>query len=115
MKAKAFERQVLFYMPDELKTELHIQARREGRTVKDIINELVGKYLEVHKDGNPQHLITKFQENEDFVGFPAIAIDYQAKKDYIANVCCDKPRTLSLFGQELLNHVNQWHLELMKN
>ena len=110
---KEEEKEVLFYMPKSLKTELAILAAREGKSIKEIMNEITAEYVKVHKEGNPQHLITKFSENEDFTGFPSMAIDYSKKKTWIEKYCNEDGR-LNELGKELWGHVLQWKIELQK-
>ena len=73
--------------------------------------------MKLHKEGNPQHDLKKFMENEDFVGFPSIAIDKIKKEEYIKNNCLKKDietgeLVFTDFGKELWNHVTQWYYEL---
>lgn len=100
-------------MPIELKKEFKILAVREGKSMKDIIIEVLGEYVKIHKDGNPQHLITNFSENEDFKGFPSMGIDYNKKKQYTKKFL-QKDGRLNKLGQELWGHTNQWFKELQK-
>lgn len=102
------ERLFNFWMDEALKKELEILAVREGRSLKEILNEQARKYVEVHKEGNPQHLLTSFTENEDFIGFPAIGIEYLKKDIYVKKHCIDDDR-LNDFGKELWGHVTQWY------
>ena len=91
--------------------ELQLLAKRENTTVKKLFNDFMEDYNKKHKEGNPQHLITSSIENEDFIGFPSIAIDYDKKKSYILKNCVeplDKDR-LNPFGVELWNNVTQWY------
>ena len=110
---KEAEVEVYFQMPEKLKRELKILASREGRTIKEILNEQTAKYVKVHKEGNPQHLMTNFTENEDFTGFPAMGIDFLKKKSYIKKYL-SKDGRLNHTGKELWGHVNQWLAELQK-
>jgi hypothetical protein len=100
-------------LESDLYLELKILAARENRTVKEILSEQIEKYCKVHKEGNPQHLISTFLENEDFVGFPALAIEFNNKKSYILKNCSSNKK-LNPFGQELFGHICQWYSELRK-
>jgi hypothetical protein len=104
---------VNFFMRKDLKTELDILSKREGRSLKEIFNEVIEDYVKAHKEGNPQHLMESFIENEDFVGFPSVAIDFEKKKAYIEKNCQVDGR-LTDFGKELLGHVTQYYSVLMK-
>ena len=100
-------------MPISLKKELKILAVREGTTIKDILNKQTAEYVKIHKDGNPQHLMTNFLENENFGGFASLAVDYKRKKDYISKNL-QKDGKLNKLGQEAWGHICQWHQELQK-
>ena len=76
------EHLVKFQLDDKIKQELDILAKREGRTLKDIFTELVDEYLKTHKEGNPQHLMSSYLENTDFLGFPSIALDKMNKEKW---------------------------------
>lgn len=114
MKVTEEEDKVYFFMPKALKLELQLLAKREGKTLKEILNEQAADYVKVHKEGNPQHLMLKFLENEDFKGFPAMGIDYLNKKNYIKKYL-QKDGKLNKLGQELWGHVSQWQSELQKH
>ena len=112
-RIKVEEDELFMKMPTALKKELQVLAVREGRTIKDIINEQVENYVKIHKHGNPQHLITSYQKNESFVGLPALGIDFKNKKSYIKKHL-QKEGRLNKLGQEAWNHANQWFQELKK-
>jgi len=107
------EKLVNFYLDVELKKELDIISKRDGKSLKEIYTELSTEFVRDHKDGNDQHTLDSFSENEDFVGFPSVAISYQNKKDYIERNCQVDGR-LTDFGKTLLGHVIQYYTELMK-
>lgn len=102
------EKLVNFHLDSEIYHDLKMLALRENRTVKDILREEIEDYIKVHKEGNPQHLISKFMENEDFIGFPSIAIDKILKENYIKKNCIDE-NGLNEFGNQLWGHVTQWY------
>jgi len=81
--------------------ELKILAVRESRTIREILLEQIDNYIKTHKEGNPQHLITQFQDNEDFMGFPAMAIKTQNKRDYVEKMPED-------MRKELRYHTQEW-------
>ena len=88
--------------------ELKLLAAREGTTIKSILEKQIDDYLKVHKEGNPQHLITSSIENNDFVGFPSIATEYSKKQSYLFKNCIENDK-LNPFGNELWGHVTQWY------
>jgi len=90
-----------FFLEDNLHQDFKILAAREGRSIKEIITELIEDYLKKHMEGNPQHLITKYSENEDFMGFPAIALNPQNKRSYLKKM----PEDMKI---ELLYNVQEW-------
>ena len=90
-----------FYIDEKLHHELKLLAAREGRSITDILNELSLDYVKMHKEGNPQHLITSYLKNGDFIGFPSIAIDLEKKKLYAKNM--DKELI-----QKLFIHICEW-------
>lgn len=92
---------VNFYMDSDLHHELKILAAREGRSIKDILTEQSEDYIKTHKEGNPQHLITKFTKEEDFMGYPAMAIKTQNKRSYLKKM----PKEMR---EELQYHVQEW-------
>ena len=107
------EKPILFNYDEDKKKELAILAKREGRTLKEILTEIADEYLKVHKDGNPQHLMTNFVENEDFTGFPSMGVSYDMKKKYIKKHL-SKDNRMNDLGKELWGHVLQWEKELRK-
>ena len=76
-------------------------AAREGRSITDILNELSLDYVKMHKEGNPQHLITSFLQNGQFIGFPSIAISIDKKREYATNM---EEKLI----QELYTHILEW-------
>ena len=110
---KKDEKLVNFFLDIETKKELDILSKREGRSLKDIFAELATEYVKIHKEGNPQLLLTEYQENEDFVGFPSMAIAYPKKKTWIKKYCNEDGR-MNDMGKELWGHVLQWQIELEK-
>jgi len=107
------EKIVNFMIDEKLYQKLKQLAVRENRSIKEIMQEQVASYCKIHEEGNPQHLISKFLENEDFVGFPAIAIEFQNKKAYIQKNCQTDGR-LNDFGKELHGNICQWYEELQR-
>lgn len=82
---------------------------REGEKVTKKIASMIEDYVKVHKDGNPQHTIDAFTTNEDFYGFPSIAINKQKKSEWInSDRIKDKDLT------ELYWHVQEYKTELEK-
>lgn len=90
-----------FYIDEKLHYELKMLAAREGRSITDILNELSLDYVKMHKEGNPQHLITSYLKNGQFIGFPNISIKTLDKKNYVKNM--DKKMI-----KELYIHVCEW-------
>lgn len=86
---------------EEIHQELKLLAARESRSIKDIVTEQITEYIKVHKEGNPQHLITSSMENEDFMGFPAMAIKTHNKRAYLKKM----PEDLKL---EMKYHLQEW-------
>ena len=112
-KDREAEEEVLFYMPKSLKAELKIISARENKSIKEILNEQTSEFVKAHKDGNEQHLITSSMENEDFVGFPSMAIDYRKKKSYSSKYL-QKDGRLNDMGKQMWGHVSQWQAILEK-
>ena len=98
---------VNFFLDEEKKRELDILAKREGRTLKEIFTEITEEYLKIHKEGNPQHLITSFQDNEDFMGFPSMAVSLENKRKYLERL---DPK----MANELFWHIQEWESILKK-
>ena len=86
---------------DKMNQELKLLAAREGKTVREILTEQALEYVKIHKEGNPQHLLTQYQENEDFLGFPAMSINTEAKKNYLKKM----PKDMI---QEMAYHLQEW-------
>jgi len=104
-----------FFIEENIKKDLIILSKREGRTIKEIATELFTEYLKIHKAGNPQHLLNKFLENEDFVGFPSMAVTLEEKRSYLLSQCYDaENERLNTFGKQLWSHVTQWYYEMEK-
>lgn len=98
---------------DDLKKELDILSAREGRTLKDIVIEQIKDYVKTHKEGNPQHLMTSFLANEDFIGFPAMGISGEKKQEYVKKYLLLDGDRLSPLGLELWAHICHWQ-EILK-
>ena len=47
-------------------------ARREGRPVSRLLQELMEDYLKKHGRGNPAFPLDKWVENKDFIAFPTL-------------------------------------------
>jgi len=95
---------MMSYLLNIEKEKLHILkmlAVRESRSIKEILIEQIDIYIKTHKEGNPQHLITKFTDNEDFMGFPAIALSPENKRKYLKKM----PEDMKI---ELQGHVQSW-------
>jgi len=90
-----------FFLEDNLHQDIKILAAREGRSVKDILTELVEDYLKKHMNGNPQHLLTSYTQNEDFIGFPNITLSPEHKRSYLKKM----PEDMKI---ELLYNVQEW-------
>jgi len=97
----------LLNIPDDLRQELKILAARDGTTIREIIIEQLRDYLKKHKDGNPQHLLTNFLENGDFMGFPSMAIDLDKKKKWLKSA----PKDLI---SELNYNIQEWQGEIKR-
>jgi len=76
-------------------------ARREGTKMSPLIMRIIEEYVSQHQEGNPQHLITSSMNDEDFMGFPAMAINAYNKRSYIKKM----PEKMRV---ELLYHVQEW-------
>jgi len=92
---------VNFNLENNIYQDLKILAAREGRTIKDILTEQIEDYLKKHIEGNPQHLLTSYTENEDFIGFPNITLSPQNKRSYLKKM----PEDMKI---ELLYNVQEW-------
>ena len=93
--------------------EMEVICKREGWTFSEGLVEIIKDYVSKHKEGNSQHLITSFQENDDFAGFPSMGIDFEKKKEYIEKNLIKDGRLTNL-GKELWGHICQWQAELKK-
>ena len=65
----AEQKLVNFMLDVEIYQELKSLAVRENRTIKDILKEEIENYCKIHAEGNPQHTMDSFNENDDFHGF----------------------------------------------
>jgi len=61
-----------FQISEELHNELKIMAARESRKMGEIITEQVEAYIKIHKEGNPQHLITTYVMR---MGFASVSVE----------------------------------------
>lgn len=102
------EKPILFNIDEEVKKELAIILARDGGSFKEVMTILVKEYVKLHKEGNSQHLMTTFMENEDAAGYPTIGIDFINKKNYTEKYL-QKDGRLNNLGKELWFHVIQWH------
>jgi len=76
-------------------------ARREGTKMSPLVVKLIEQYVIKHQAGNPQHLITSSIENEDFTGFPAMAVDIKQKREYL--------KKNKKMAQEMQYHLQEWN------
>ena len=76
-------------------------CQREGKSMKEHFEDYMKDHVEVHKEGNPQHLITSSMDNEDFMGFPAMAISDQNKRIYLKKMPKD-------MRQAMMFHLQSW-------
>jgi len=90
-----------FAISKDLRNELKIMAARESRKMAEIIIEQIENYIKVHKEGNPQHLLTAYTDNEDFMGFPAMAISDQNKRIYLQKMPED-------MREQMMFHLQSW-------
>ena len=90
-----------FFLEDNLHQDFKILATREGRSIKDILTELIEDYIKQHKEGNPQHLLTSYTENEDFLGFPNITLSIENKRKYIKKMSEE-------MRLELMYNIQEW-------
>lgn len=95
---------VNFQMPEELHKELKLLAIREGKTLKQILNEQAVDYIKIHKEGNPQHLITTWTKNMDIIGFPAIGVPIEKKRQWVKKQLTHDKK----MAQEFYTHVCEW-------
>ena len=94
---------------EKLYQELKILSARENKSIKDILKEEIENYCKIHKEGNPQHTIDTFVLNEDFYGFPSIAIDKKKKAEWINSDRIKEKDLTSLYW-----HVQEYKTELEK-
>lgn len=99
------ERMTSFVLDSQTLDDFKSIITREGKSMKSLIEEFMKDYIKVHKDGNPQHLITSFSENTDFNGFPSIAIDRKNKEKWINLNTVHKKEVEKLF----------WHIQEYKS
>lgn len=78
------EKLVNFRMDDELYQDLKMLALKERVAVKDLITSMVGEYVKVHKDGNPQYTMDQF-EDPDFIACPAFYRKQSIWEHYMDN------------------------------
>jgi len=76
-------------------------AQREGVKVSPLLVKLIEEYVKSHKEGNPQHLITSSIENEDFMGFPSMAISDKNKRIYLQKMPED-------MREAMMFHLQSW-------
>lgn len=93
-----------FVLDAQTKLELKKIALREGTTLRELLNKAALEYAQAHKEGNSQHLLDSFQNNEDFAGFPSIALDLKGKRKYIAKVLTKDTK----LKQRMTDHLDQW-------
>ena len=101
------------YLEEEVAKEFKILATREGKKIKQLHKDIILEYVKTHKEGNPQHLIQQWLENEDFTGLPAMGISLDNKKSYTAKHLIKEQRLTDL-GQQAWGHVCEWYTILKK-
>jgi len=101
MIRKAPGKMTSFIFEATLLEEFRGMCQREGKSMKEHFEDYMKDHVKVHMEGNPQHLITSSMNNEDFMGFPAMAIKAYNKRSYIKKM----PEKMRV---ELLYHVQEW-------
>jgi len=99
---------VNFYLEENRHQDFKILATREGRSMTEILAELIEEYLKKHMEGNPQHLLTSYTDNEDFIGFPTITLSPENKREYLKKM----PEDMKI---ELMYNVQEWVGMLKEN
>ena len=82
-------------------------AHRDGMKLSPLLMRLIEDYVKTHYEGNPQHLITSSIDNEDFMGFPAIALNPQNKRKYLKKMPKDMIEELRFNVQEWIGMLKE--------
>ena len=91
----------LLNIDKELLHELKIIAVRDSISIKEIILKEITEYVKIHKDGNSQHLLEPWMENEDFMGYPAMSIKHHEKEKHLQKMPED-------MREQLRYHIQEW-------
>ena len=101
------EKLVNFFMDEELKHELDVLSKRERRTIKQILNDLAGKYVKEHGDGNPNFELTQWVDNSDMQATPAFMRTMDDWVHFLDNIDEKRFREIEAQGTALYNKINK--------
>lgn len=77
------ERMTTFLFNVELLTKFKENCTKEGKSMKEMIQEFMAEHNKVHGDGNPAFLITDFID-ENFMACPAFYRDGKSWNNYLS-------------------------------
>ncbi len=107
MDESVVEKPLLINIDENIKSEFEIIVKREKSTNKKLLTQIIKDYVQAHKEGNDQHLMTSYLDNEDFIGFPSVALNLDKKKAYIEKNLI-KDGKLTELGTKLFYHTQEW-------
>ncbi len=108
------EKPLLINIDENIKSEFEIIVKREKSTNKKLLTQIIKEFVEAHKEGNDQHLMTSFLENDDFIGFPSVALNLDKKKAYVEKNLITADGRLTELGTKLFYHTQEWFTILRK-
>lgn len=108
MDEPVIEKPLLINIDVNIKSEFEIIVKREKSTNKKLLTAIIKEYVEAHKEGNSQHLMTSFLESDDFIGFPSVALSIEQKRTYVEKNLIDKDGKLTELGTKLFYHNQEW-------
>ncbi len=79
------EKIVNFFLDEEKKKKLDVISARDGKTIKEILTEVIDEYIKVHDDGNSQFVLDKFQD-PDFEAWPAIGANAEKLRRFYMKI-----------------------------
>jgi len=77
------EKLINFRWDEEKYQKIKELALKERKDIKDLIGGLLEEYIKEHGDGNPQYMITQF-EDPNFMACPAFYRDGDTWKNYLS-------------------------------
>lgn len=81
-------------------------AKREGKTASELFEQILAEYIKEHGEGNPVYSLDKWNENNFFVAYPAVAESWDKKlKNFSVNELIELGLHVARRNSELITEL----------